>query len=118
MTLQVEPVFDLDESVGPIPLVTNDFGEAVKNLVSNACYAMRTKRQSLGDDYKPLLLVSSQQVGDVVEIRFRDNGTGIPDDIVGRIFNPFFSTRDGVLGAGLGCRLLPTWSAGPGVIYR
>ena len=98
----VEPVFDLDESVGPIPLVINDFGEAVKNLVSNACYAMRTKRQSLGDDYKPLLLVSSQQVGDVVEIRFRDNGTGIPDDIVGRIFNPFFSTRDGVLGAGLG----------------
>ena len=98
----VQPVFDLDESVGSVPLVTNDFGEAVKNLVLNACYAMRLKRNSEGDGYGPLLAVSSHRVDDIVEVLVRDNGTGIADDVVGHIFNPFFSTREGVLGAGLG----------------
>ncbi len=98
----VQPVFDLDESVGSVPLVTNDFGEAVKNLVLNACYAMRLKRNSEGDGYGPRLAVSSHRVDDIVEVLVRDNGTGISDDVVGHIFNPFFSTREGVLGAGLG----------------
>ena len=99
---EVEPAFDLDDSVGNVPLVANDFGEAVKNLVSNACYAMRLKRNELGDGYEPRLAVSSQRIEGAVEVRFRDNGTGIAEGVVGRIFNPFFSTRDGVLGAGLG----------------
>ena len=98
----VQPVFNLDESVGSVPLVTNDFGEAVKNLVLNACYAMRLKRNSEGDGYGPRLAVSSHRVDDIVEVLVRDNGTGISDDVVGHIFNPFFSTREGVLGAGLG----------------
>ena len=46
--------------------------------------------------------MSSHLVDDTIEIRVRDNGTGIPGDVVGRIFNPFFSTRDGAAGAGLG----------------
>ena len=98
----MQPVFDLDESVGSVPLVTNDFGEAVKNLVLNACYAMRLKRNSEGDGYGPRLAVSTHRVDDIVEVLVRDNGTGISDDVVGHIFNPFFSTREGVLGAGLG----------------
>ncbi len=98
----VQPVFDLDESVGSVPLVTNDFGEAVKNLVLNACYAMRLRRNSEGDGYGPRLAVSTHRVDDIVEVLVRDNGTGIADDVVGHIFNPFFSTREGVLGAGLG----------------
>ena len=98
----VQPVFDLDESVGSVPLVTNDFGEAVKNLVLNACYAMRLKRNSEGDGYGPRLAVSSHRVDDIVEVLVRDNGTGISDDVVGHIFNPFFSTREGVLGGGAG----------------
>ncbi len=97
----VSPSFDLDGSIGMVPLVANDFGEAVKNLVSNSCYAMRL-RGSSEDDYQPELLVSSCVSDGVVEVRVRDNGTGIPDDVVGKIFNPFFSTRDGILGAGLG----------------
>ncbi len=100
----VQPVFSLDSRVGMVPLITNDFAEAVKNLVSNACYAMRLRREALGpgEPYAPCLEVSSQGVDGAVEVRFRDNGTGIADDVLGRIFNPFFSTRDGVLGAGLG----------------
>ena len=99
---EMTPIFDLDDSIGDIPLVVGDFGEAVVNLVTNACYAMQEKQRQAGDGYEPKLLVSSRLAGDLVELRVRDNGTGISDDVVGQIFNPFFSTRDGVLGAGLG----------------
>ena len=100
--LSVRPVFDLDSSLGEVLLVGHDFGEAVLNLVSNACHAMRQKWEAVGDAYEPTLSVSSRLVDDTAEIRFRDNGPGIADDVVGHIFNPFFSTRDGAVGAGLG----------------
>ena len=99
---KVQPVFDFQGSLGAVPLVEQDFGQAVVNLVSNACYAMRLKLVGSGDGYEPLLRVSSRLVGDVVEVRIWDNGTGIADDVIGHIFNPFFSTREGALGAGLG----------------
>ena len=98
----VRPAFDLDSSLGEVLLVEHDFGEAILNLVSNACHAMRQKRESEGDAYGPTLSVSTRLMDDTVEIRVRDNGPGIADDVVGHIFNPFFSTRDGALGAGLG----------------
>ena len=99
---QVEPVFNLEDSVGERMLSERDFGEAVVNLVSNACFAMRIKRGELGDEYAPILTVSSRLNRDTVDVKVRDNGTGIADDVVDRIFNPFFTTRDGAQGAGLG----------------
>ena len=96
------PALDLDANAGLALMVESDFGEAMMNLTLNACYAMRLKHQQADDDYEPRLQVSSRRVGDIVEMRVRDNGTGISDDVVGRIFNPFFSTRDGASGAGLG----------------
>ena len=96
------PEFDLEENLDPVSLVEGDFGEAVVNLVSNACYSMRMKRNDLDETYEPQLTVSSHLVDDTIEVRVRDNGTGISDDVVARIFNPFFSTRDGAAGAGLG----------------
>ncbi len=98
----VEMAFELDESVGEQMLAERDFGEAIVNLVSNACFAMQSKRSELGEEYIPQITVSSHLADDVVSVRVRDNGPGIADDIVGRIFNPFFSTREGALGAGLG----------------
>ena len=98
----MRPIFDLDESLPRMWLVEGDFGEAILNLVTNACYAMGMKRETLGAGYEPILAVSSRLVDDMVEIRVRDNGPGIPDDVVGHIFNPFYSTRQGALGAGLG----------------
>ena len=101
--LDIEPVYNLDGSVGQAPLVGQDFIEALVNLVSNACYAMRAKRAADGaGEYMPELSVSSALVDGVVQVRVRDNGTGIPDDVVGHIFNPFFTTREGAMGAGLG----------------
>ena len=100
---EVSVEFDLDESIGEVPLVEGDFGEAVVNLVSNACYAMWLKESESGEaDYQPMLKISSAAKGGEVEIRVRDNGTGIPEEVLGHIFNPFFSTREGALGAGLG----------------
>ena len=98
----VKPQFDLDNSVDRIPLVAHDFSEAVVNLVTNACYAMRQRRETEGDGFEPVLTVSTRLVEGEVAIRVRDNGTGIADDVVERIFDPFFSTREGIMGAGLG----------------
>ena len=98
----VRIVFDLDPDVGELSLVETDFGEAMLNLVRNACYAMQLKQEATTDEYEPELTVSTRVVDDTAEIRVRDNGTGIADDVLGQIFNPFFSTREGVLGAGLG----------------
>ena len=99
---EIQPVFDLDNSVERMPLVAHDFSEAVVNLVTNACYAMRQRRETEGDGYELVLTVSTRLVEGEVAIRVRDNGTGIADDVVERIFDPFFSTREGIMGAGLG----------------
>ena len=104
--LAVELSFDLEELVGEVPMVEGDFGEAVVNLVSNGCYAMWLRHSGGeadgGGEYLPVLRVSSRLAGEMVEVRIGDNGTGITDEVLGHIFNPFFSTRDGALGAGLG----------------
>ncbi len=99
---QVAPVFDFDHSVGDQIVVERDFGEAVMNLVSNACAAMRSKQGELGAAYEPALSVSSRLTDGLVEIKVRDNGTGIADDKVGHIFDPFFTTSEGTEGTGLG----------------
>ena len=83
---------------GEVTLVERDFDEAVLNLVSNAYFAMRLKQEELGDGYEPVLAVSSCLVDGMAEVKVQDNGPGIVDDVVGHIFNPFFSTWDGVFG--------------------
>ena len=98
----VEPEFNLEDAVGMVPIVANDFGEAVKNLVSNACFSMRLRQTSGEDGYLPGLRIYSRLEGDNVVVGFRDNGTGISEDVLEKMFNPFFSTREGILGAGLG----------------
>lgn len=96
------PEFALDDGIGSMPIVVEEFKEAVSNLVANACYAMNLKKAELGDEFDPALSVSSRLADGVVEIRVRDNGPGIADDVRDRIFNPFFTTQEGVMGAGLG----------------
>ena len=98
----VRTEFDLAPDVGELSLVETDFGEAMLNLVRNACYAMQLKQAAVADGYEPILAVSTRVVDNAAEIRVRDNGTGIADDVLGQIFNPFFSTQEGVSGAGLG----------------
>ena len=98
----VQPAFDLDPSVGEAPLVEGDFIQAMVNLVSNACQAMLQKQEASDHAYEPELSVTTQLTESVALVRIRDNGPGIADDVIGHIFNPFFTTHSGILGAGLG----------------
>ena len=91
-----------------LPLVEaagTDLGRVLLNLFGNAFYAVQ-KRQQMGEvGYKPTVSVCTKHVGSQIEIRVRDNGTGIPDDIKAKIFQPFFTTKPTGEGTGLGLSL-------------
>ena len=95
---------DLDPDLGEIPVVPQDLGRVFLNMVGNACYATAEKRQAPGTDplYKPTLWLTTRRDHEKVEILIRDNGNGIPADVVDKIFNPFFTTKPADRGTGLG----------------
>ena len=91
---------DLDANAGMADIFPQEISRALLNLISNGFYAA-TKRAESGS-VEPLLAVSTKNLGESVEIRVRDNGTGIPDEIKEKIFNPFFTTKPAGEGTGLG----------------
>ena len=103
-TMDIGTEFEPD--LGTVPMVPEDMARVFTNIVGNACFATAEKarqRGEAGDDaYLPTLRLSAKRTGDVIEIRIRDNGTGIPADVVDKIFNPFFTTKDTDKGTGLG----------------
>ena len=73
------------------------------NLISNGFYAAtKRKAEATGGDYEPTLAATTKNLGDSVEIRIRDNGTGIPPEVREKLFNPFFTTKPAGEGTGLG----------------
>ena len=105
---QLDLKYDLDPDVGEIEVIPQDLGRVVLNMVSNACYATDHKRRevesSATDDarYWPQLLLITLRKDDNIEIHINDNGSGIPDEVVDKIFNPFFTTKPTNEGTGLG----------------
>ena len=88
-----------------VEAVAGDLGRVLLNLFSNAFYAVQ-KCQQLGEaGYAPTIRVSTQRVGDAVELRVSDNGTGIPAEVKAKIFQPFFTTKPTGEGTGLGLSL-------------
>ncbi|MCH7567601.1 MAG: histidine kinase, partial [Nitrospirae bacterium] len=81
---------DYDESIGKISVVPQDLGRVFLNILNNACHAILERTKELPDGYSPTLSVSTKSLGDKVEIRIRDNGSGIAEEIKDKIFNPFF----------------------------
>ncbi len=75
------------------------------NLFNNAFYAVNEKKKISGEDYEPTVSVSTKRAGDKVETSVRDNGVGIPQKVVDKIFQPFFTTKPPGQGTGLGLSL-------------
>ncbi|MDD4603393.1 MAG: ATP-binding protein [Bacteroidales bacterium] len=91
-----------DPSIGMINVVPQDIGRVFLNLINNACYSTLMKKKSSTGNYSPILFTATKNLGDRVEIRIRDNGNGIPPAVMGKIFNPFFTTKPAGFGTGLG----------------
>ena len=110
---------DFDPAVGALDVIPQDMGRVFLNLVSNACQATDEKRRAAeagaetppdspgpGEDrYEPALTLATRRTADGIEIRVRDNGSGIPPDVIDKIFNPFFTTKPPDQGTGLGLAL-------------
>jgi signal transduction histidine kinase len=82
-----------------------DIGRVMLNLINNAFYAVNEKATTSGPDYKPIVELSTAQSDGHIEIRVKDNGNGIPENIKDKIFQPFFTTKPTGEGTGLGLSL-------------
>ena len=91
-----------DPAAGQADVFPQDITRVLLNLISNGFYATRKRKAEAGDGYEPTLMASTRSLGDRVEIRVRDNGTGIPAEVKEKIFNPFFTTKPAGEGTGLG----------------
>jgi two-component system NtrC family sensor kinase len=94
---------DFGDGIGPIELNPQDITRVLLNLFNNGFFAA-SQRVANGDQpgFDPTVRVTTREASDTVEIRVRDNGTGIPKDIRGRLFEPFFTTKPSGQGTGLG----------------
>src|SRR5262249_32076206 len=94
---------ELDHTIAPIELVPQDMTRVFLNLFGNGFYAADKRRREEGDpQFKPKLKVATRDLGEVVEIRVRDNGSGIAPEIREKLFQPFFTTKPTGEGTGLG----------------
>lgn len=98
--IKIEKVFD--ESIGQLEVVPQDISRVFLNIISNGCYEAHRKKIEQDAGFSPMLIVTSKNCGDQIEIRIRDNGNGIPPSVQGKLFNPFFTTKPSGQGTGLG----------------
>ena len=91
-----------DPTVGIADVYPQEITRVLLNLISNGFYATAKRKAEAGDGYEPTVTATTKDLGDNVEIRIRDNGTGIPDEVKVKIFNPFFTTKPAGEGTGLG----------------
>ncbi len=96
---------DFDENVGNIDIVPQEVGRVILNLLTNSFYAVNEKKQMNVEGYEPIVSVSTKKIGDKVEIKVTDNGNGIPQKSLDKIFQPFFTTKPAGQGTGLGLSL-------------
>ena len=118
-TFNAEFKAELDETIPKINIIPQDIGRVLLNLINNAFYACNQKAtrdlQGFASDgkenleglepYKPQVVVKTIKHGNLIQIRVKDNGDGIPDNILNKIFQPFFTTKPTGQGTGLGLSL-------------
>jgi two-component system, NtrC family, sensor kinase len=107
-------VTHFQESLPQITVIPQDIGRVLLNLINNAFYAVNQRQQlskgskpleSSDNNYTPSVFVSTKQIKKTIEIRVKDNGTGMPESVKNKIFQPFFTTKPTGQGTGLGLSL-------------
>ena len=109
---------DLDASIDKVNIVPQEMGRVILNLINNAFYAVNEKKKTAGNGYEPVVTISTKYVesrsgslsagqpgSGIIEIKVKDNGNGIPQKILDKIFQPFFTTKPTGQGTGLGLSL-------------
>ncbi|MXY88251.1 MAG: HAMP domain-containing protein [Dehalococcoidia bacterium] len=102
---------DYAPDTGEMEVIPQDLGRVFLNMVSNACYATNERRAAtpgadvVGGPYSPTIWLSTRRTDDHIEVRIKDNGTGMPAEVAEKIFNPFFTTKPTDQGTGLGLSL-------------
>ncbi|MBK8682997.1 MAG: GHKL domain-containing protein [Bacteroidetes bacterium] len=96
---------DFDQTLEKINIIPQDIGRVILNVLTNAFYAVSEKKKQLGDGYEPTVLINTRKVNKHIEIHVNDNGNGIPQKVLDKIFQPFFTTKPTGQGTGLGLSL-------------
>jgi len=96
---------ELDEALPKISVIPQDVGRVFLNLINNAFYAVFERANLNESGYKPSVVVSTKKLDNKIEIRVKDNGNGMPKDLLNKIFQPFFTTKPTGEGTGLGLSL-------------
>ena len=96
---------DFDENIGKINVVPQNIGRVLLNLFNNAFYSVAEKKEKLKGSFEPTVWVTTKKKDDKIEICVKDNGLGIPQDIINKIFQPFYTTKPSGHGTGLGLSL-------------
>jgi len=104
-TFNAEIKTDFDNGIEKVNIVPQDIGRMLLNLFNNAFYAVNEEKKNADESYQPTVMVQTKKINNNIEIRVSDNGNGIPQNIVDKIFQPFFTTKPTGQGTGLGLSL-------------
>jgi len=96
---------DLDQNIDKINVVPQEIGRVILNLINNAFYTVSEKKRQLNGTYEPTVVISTRKLEDKIEVKVKDNGNGIPQRVMEKIFQPFFTTKPTGQGTGLGLSL-------------
>ena len=98
-------VTDFDAGLGPVDIVSQEMGRVLLNLFNNAFYTVQQRQKTAGADYQPTVEVCTARQNGQIVIKVKDNGTGMPEAVRQKIFQPFFTTKPSGQGTGLGLSL-------------
>ena len=101
-TFNIKMEHDYDETIGMISVVPQDIGRVFLNIINNACYSTHQKKKANPGTYNGVLVTTTKNLGNQIEIRIRDNGNGISPSLTDKIFKRFFTTKPAGSGTGLG----------------
>jgi len=96
---------NFDTSLEKINIIPQDIGRVILNLITNAFYAVTEKKKQVGEGYEPTVTISTAKDANKVTVCVQDNGNGVPQKVLDKIFQPFFTTKPTGQGTGLGLSL-------------